>query len=244
MGSEFGQGSEWNEASQLDWWLLKYPKHQGIQKLVKDLNNLYRREPALWKTDYDPESFRWLDVNDAEHSVFAMMRSNGDDHIFSVTNFTPVPYVAYRLGVPEPGTYEVIFDSDSKEYWGSGYGTGSVRVVASNISWQNNYHSIVLDLPPLSTIFIKKVDEKKNKLEDKTEKSAPKVEAKKSTAKKTTEKAATETSTTSKKAAEKKPSAKTASKSSTAKKAPAKKSATKSSTAKASGTAKKTASSK
>ena len=159
MGSEFGQGSEWNDNSQLDWWLLKYPKHQGIQALVRDLNNLYRKEPCLWKEDYNPEAFKWLDVNDADHSVFAMQRNCGDDFIIAVSNFTPVPYVAYRLGVPTPGTYEVIFNTDDKKYWGSNYGTGNDKMVASNISWQNNFHSIVLDLPPLSTIFIKKISD-------------------------------------------------------------------------------------
>ena len=159
MGSEFGQGSEWNDNSQLDWWLLKYPKHQGIQALVRDLNNLYRKEPCLWKEDYNPEAFKWLDVNDADHSVFAMQRNCGDDFIIAVSNFTPVPYVAYRLGVPTPGTYEVIFNTDDKKYWGSNYGTGNDNMVASNISWQNNFHSIVLDLPPLSTIFIKKISD-------------------------------------------------------------------------------------
>ena len=159
MGSEIGQGSEWNDDAQLDWWLLKYPKHQGIQKLIKDLNKLYRSEPCLWRTDYDPASFKWLDVNDSEHSVFAMQRNNGKDFIVAVSNFTPVPYVAYRLGVPEPGTYEVVFNSDDKQYWGSAYGTGETKLVASNISWQNCYHSIVLDLPPLSTLLIKKISD-------------------------------------------------------------------------------------
>ena len=160
MGSEFGQGSEWNDNTQLDWWLLKYPKHQGVQKLVQDLNEMYKKEPALWKRDYDSDAFRWLDVNDAEHSIFAMLRSGDDgDCIIAVSNFTPVPYVAYRLGVPTPGTYKVILNTDDKKYWGSGYGTGSDEIVASNISYQNNYHSIVLDLPPLATIFVKKISD-------------------------------------------------------------------------------------
>ena len=139
--------------------VVKYPKHQGIQALVRDLNNLYRKEPCLWKDDYNPEAFKWFDVNDADHSVFAMQRNCGDDFIIEVSNFTPVPYVAYRLGVPPPGTYEVIFNTDDKKYWGSNYGTGNDKMVASNISWQNNFHSIVLDLPPLSTIFIKKISD-------------------------------------------------------------------------------------
>ncbi len=160
MGSEFGQGSEWNNDGQLDWWLLKFDKHQGLKNLIKDLNAFYKNEPALWKTDFDSASFSWLDVNDADHSVFAMLRRNGDDdQIIAVTNFTPVPYVAYRLGVPKPGTYKVVFNTDDKKYWGSGYGTGAEQLEASNISWQNQYHSVVLDLPPLATVFVKMVKE-------------------------------------------------------------------------------------
>lgn len=158
MGTEFGQGSEWNNDSALDWWLLKYDKHRGIQNMVRDLNRLYRDSPALWRDDYRPEAFTWLDVNDAEHSIFAMLRRDlkGDDDVIAVANFTPVPYIAYRVGVRTPGTYRVAFNSDDKAYWGSGYGTGNAQLVASNVAWQNQYHSVVLDLPPLATVFIKK----------------------------------------------------------------------------------------
>ena len=83
--------------------------------------------------------------------------NESQDEIVMVSNFTPVPYVAYRLGVPRPGVYEVVFNSDDKKYWGSGYSTGAKELVASNISWQNQYHSVVLDLPPLATIFLKRV---------------------------------------------------------------------------------------
>ena len=106
-----------------------------------------------------------------------MLRTTNDgDDFIAVSNFTPVPYIAYRLGVPKPGTYQVIFDSDSKDYWGSGYGTGMERIVASNISWQNQYHSIVIDLPPLATVFIKRVkDENGNKVEEKAVQIKPEV---------------------------------------------------------------------
>lgn len=159
MGTEFGQTSEWNVDSQLDWWLLKYEKHQGIQRLVRDLNDLYLNDPCLWENDYDPKSFMWLDVNDAEHSIFAMMRmdKDRDDEIIAVSNFTPVPYIAYRLGVPKPGSYKVVLNTDDRSYWGSGYGTGSDTFEASTISWQNQYHSIVIDLPPLATVFVKRI---------------------------------------------------------------------------------------
>lgn len=74
-----------------------------------------------------------------------------------ISNFTPVPYVGYRLGVPRPGTYQVVMNTDDKKYWGSGYATGPEKLTATNISWQGQYHSVVLDLPPLATIFVKRV---------------------------------------------------------------------------------------
>ena len=159
MGTEFGQGSEWNHDSQLEWWLLQFDKHHGLQELVKDLNHYYAGDPCLYANDYDPDCFRWLDVNDAEHSVFAMLRTSADhqDELIMVTNFTPVPYVGYRLGVPRPGKYEVVINTDDKKYWGSGYSTGPKQMQASNISWQSQFHSIVLDLPPLATIYVKRV---------------------------------------------------------------------------------------
>ena len=82
---------------------------------------------------------------------------DGDDEIIAVSNMTPVPYIAYRLGVPKPGTYQVVLNTDDKKYWGSGYDALSQNIEASNISWQNQFHSIVLDLPPLATIFVKRV---------------------------------------------------------------------------------------
>lgn len=165
MGTEIAQSSEWNHDAQLEWWLLDFEKHKGVQKLVHDLNKVYQKESVLWENDYDPKSFAWLDVNDAEHSIFAMLRTLNDvkgnitDEIVAVSNFTPVPYIAYRLGVPRPGTYEVIINTDDKKYWGSGFNTGPQKMVSSNISWHNQYHSIVLDLPPLATVFIKRVSD-------------------------------------------------------------------------------------
>ena len=163
MGTEIAQSSEWNHDSQLEWWLLQYDKHQGVNRLIKDLNTLYKSERVMWENDYDPKSFAWLDVNDAEHSVFAMLRTlhdksgNIEDEFVAVSNFIPVPYIAYRLGVPRPGTYKVVVNTDDKQYWGSGFVTGPEKMVSSNISWHGQYHSIVLDLPPLATVFIKRI---------------------------------------------------------------------------------------
>ena len=158
MGSEFAQGAEWNHDGQLEWWLTQFDKHRGMRDLIRDLNYFYRANEALFKYDYDDKAFFWLDVNDADHSVFAMLRrAENNESLIAVSNFTPVPYIAYRLGVLTEGTYEVVLNTDDKKYWGSDYGTGQKQFKASNISWQSQYHSIVLDLPPLSTIFVKRI---------------------------------------------------------------------------------------
>ncbi len=165
MGTEIAQGSEWNHDAQLDWQLLQYDKHKGVQRLVADLNKLYKEDICLYENDYDPSCFKWLDVNDAEHSIFAMLRTMHDkkgdisDETLILSNFTPVPYIAYRLGVPRPGLYEIVLNTDSSKYWGSNFSTGPKQLVASNISWHGQYHSIVLDLPPLATVFIKRISD-------------------------------------------------------------------------------------
>ena len=159
MGTEFAQSAEWNHDSQLQWWLLQFDKHQGQKKLIQDLNNLYRSEPALYVADYDKIGFMWLDHSDYQNSIFAMMRrdANGENSIIAVSNFTPTTHEGYRLGVPTKGKYKVVLNTDSKCYWGSNYDVGGEVFEASDISWHGQYHSIVLNLPPLATIFIKRI---------------------------------------------------------------------------------------
>ena len=159
MGTEFAQSAEWNHDSQLQWWLLQFDKHQGQKKLIQDLNNLYRSEPALYVADYDKIGFMWLDHSDYQNSIFAMMRrdANGENSIIAVSNFTPTTHEGYRLGVPTKGKYKVILNTDSKCYWSSNYDVGGEVFEASDISWHGQYHSIVLNLPPLATIVIKRI---------------------------------------------------------------------------------------
>ena len=159
MGTEFAQSAEWNHDSQLQWWLLQFDKHQGQKKLIQDLNNLYRSEPALYVADYDKIGFMWLDHSDYQNSIFAMMRrdANGENSIIAVSNFTPTTHEGYRLGVPTKGKYKVVLNTDSKCYWGRNYDVGGEVFEASDISWHGQYHSIVLNLPPLATIFIKRI---------------------------------------------------------------------------------------
>ncbi|UBO74694.1 1,4-alpha-glucan branching protein GlgB [Aeromonas rivuli] len=156
MGTEIAQSSEWNHDAQLPWHLLHFPKHAGQQALIRDLNQLYRQETALFEADHERQGFRWLDHNDADNSILAWLRAdlNGNGSVLVASNFTPVPRQHYRLGVPGAGRYRVLLNTDSEHYWGSNYDVG-LDFVAESTPWQGMSHSIELDLPPLATLFIK-----------------------------------------------------------------------------------------
>ncbi len=162
QGGEFGQTSEWNHSKSLDWHLLQYPEHDGLQRLVQHLNYLYQREPALYELDDSYEGFEWIDFHDADNSVVAFMRKSkqGPPLIFAV-NATPVVRENYRIGVWGEGCYEEILNTDAQTYGGSNAGNyGSVW--ADPISWQGKSHSLNLRLPPLGIVgFKKKIEEPK-----------------------------------------------------------------------------------
>src|SRR5690606_32171694 len=124
MGNEWGQWREWRHDESLDWHLLQYPAHQGVQRLVRDLNHLYRREKALHTLDHELAGFEWIDCSDADHSVYACLRRgrSEDAQILVVCNFTPVPRHDYRVGVPSPGFWREVLNTDAREYGGSGCG--------------------------------------------------------------------------------------------------------------------------
>ena len=153
MGCEFGQGTEWSFNQQLDWYVLDYPAHRGIQTLVKDLNHLYKSHPALYEHDFDPLGFEWIDCHDVEKSIICFMRKTENESIIVVLNFTPVPRKDYRVGVPESGTYKEIFNSDSSYYNGTNMGNG--QVTSDPEEWMNLPHSINLQLPPLGGLILK-----------------------------------------------------------------------------------------
>ncbi|HCO00330.1 MULTISPECIES: 1,4-alpha-glucan branching protein GlgB [unclassified Methylophaga] len=155
MGSEFGQGSEWNSEKALEWYLLDYPKHQGLLQLVTDLNKVYRESPALHYHDFDAHGFEWIDCNDREQSVLSYLRQGQDSIAVAVFNFTPVVRDNYRIGVPEAGEYEVVINSDSEYYSGSNYSVSQV-IQSDSISWSDRPYSIVLNLPPLAGLIIRK----------------------------------------------------------------------------------------
>jgi 1,4-alpha-glucan branching enzyme len=155
MGSEFGQESEWSEDRGLDWWLLEHVEHAGVQQLVRDLNAVYRDCPAIWATDQSPEGFSWIDANDATGNVFSFLRTGEDGTILAcISNFSPVPRAGYQLGLPEPGRWLEVLNTDAEAYFGSGVGNlGEVEAVDK--SWHGRPASTSLQLPPLGTVWLR-----------------------------------------------------------------------------------------
>lgn len=156
MGGEFGQWNEWYHETSLDWHLLENPLHRGVQKWVKDLNYLYRTEPALYELDFEPDGFEWIDFSDSLQSVISFLRKgrNPNDLILVVCNFTPVPRFNYKIGVPKQGYWKEILNSDSALYGGSNCGNmGGVETVSE--SSHGRPYSVSLTLPPLGVLFFK-----------------------------------------------------------------------------------------
>ena len=156
MGMEFGQRQEWNVWDDLQWDLLNYEPHKGIQKLTDDLNTLYKKEPALWRNDFDEYGFQWIDCDDNKNSVISFMRREKTDGewLVIVANFTPQNHSNYRIGVPVDGFYEEIFNTDASQYGGSNLGNmGGKSTDLYNIHGYEN--SIDLCLPPLSVLVLK-----------------------------------------------------------------------------------------
>ncbi|PSW04479.1 1,4-alpha-glucan branching enzyme [Photobacterium lipolyticum] len=154
MGTEIAQSAEWNHDGQLEWHWLQYPRHQGMQSLVRDLNRLYTSVPALYELDCSPEGFQWRVQDDAEQSVLAHERFalNGDK-VLVISNFTPEPRNGYTLGVPEKGQYRLVLNTDATSYWGSGYAVDECIEVVEEPSHGLPY-SVKVTLPPLSTQFL------------------------------------------------------------------------------------------
>jgi len=155
MGSEIGQSSEWSEGGSLDWWLLEHPEHQGVQRLVGDLNRAYRDARALWSQDTSPAGFSWIDANDASNNVFSFLRWGDDGTVLAcVANFAGVPHEGYRLGLPRPGRWAEVLNTDAAGYGGSGVGNlGMVRTEEQACHGQP--WSAVLRVPPLGTLWLR-----------------------------------------------------------------------------------------
>jgi 1,4-alpha-glucan branching enzyme len=157
MGGEFAQRSEWYHGASLEWNLLAFPEHQGVQRLVADLNSIYRREASLHEVDFEWQGFQWIDCNDADASVLSFIRRarNPQDYVVVVANFTPIARENYRVGVPEPGYYRELFNSDAQYYAGSNYGNGG-GVMAEPVPWMGLEYSLPLRLPPLAALYFKR----------------------------------------------------------------------------------------
>ncbi len=154
MGCEFAQGTEWSVNRILDWYVLDYAHHKGVQTLVKDLNHLYRTHSALHQYDFDHQGFEWIDCHDYQQSIISYRRKSAEEDLVVILNFTPVPRENYRIGVPHEGVYQELFNSDSEYYDGSNTGNG--HVMSEPVPWMNQNHSISVTLPPLAGIILKK----------------------------------------------------------------------------------------
>lgn len=156
MGNEIGQWNEWNHNASLDWHLLQYPLHQGLQRWVRDLNTLLRAETALHEIDFEPAGFSWIDCNDSMQSIVSFYRRGRDplNLVVSIANFTPVPRHNYRLGVPAMGYWAEVLNSDATLYGGSGQGNlGGME--ATPVGMHGEYQSINITLPPLAILVFK-----------------------------------------------------------------------------------------
>ncbi|MCG2583735.1 1,4-alpha-glucan branching protein GlgB [Massilia sp. TS11] len=154
MGGEFAQFAEWNHDRSLDWQLLGDPQHQGVQRLVKDLNAVYTAYPALHARDCDPRGFAWIAHDDRANSVLSFVRYDEQgDFVIVVCNFTPVVRHGYRIGVPAAGRYREIINTDASIYGGSGVGNGDLHTEAIGAHGQAD--SLALTLPPLATVMLK-----------------------------------------------------------------------------------------
>ena len=158
MGCDFGQWQEWNHDTGLEWQALEAPRHRGVQRLTRDLNLVYRHEPALHQVDFDWNGFRWIDANDSDNSVFSFIRTGKDPRKFVIVvcNFTPVVREHYRIGVPEAGLYRELINTDQDIYGGSGCGNGVCTTLAEPCHTYSQCLS--LTLPPLATLFLAPVD--------------------------------------------------------------------------------------
>ena len=155
MGGEFGQRREWTHDGELEWWVCDLEGHSGLQRLVAQLNRVYRAAPALHQQDFTASGFEWVTADDAEHSVFAFLRKGQGGHppLLVVSNMTPVPRTNYLLGVPQGGFWHELINTDAVEFGGSGWGNlGGVE--SAPVRSHGRMQSVSMTLPPLSTLIL------------------------------------------------------------------------------------------
>jgi 1,4-alpha-glucan branching enzyme len=154
MGSEFGQGDEWSEEAGLQWYVLAYPRHAGVQQLVKDLNTTYGAQPALWQQDSSPAGFEWIDANDSAGNVLSFLRYGSDGSMLAcICNFAAMPHHDYRIGLPSAGPWNELLNTDAETYGGSGTGNyGVVQAVPE--PWHGRPASASVSIPPLGVVWL------------------------------------------------------------------------------------------
>jgi 1,4-alpha-glucan branching enzyme len=154
MGGELAQEQEWSHDRSLDWHLLERADHGGVQTLVRDLNRIYREEPALWEADADPSGFRWLEANDASWNVLVFARFSGDGtrSLVCAGNFSPVPRHGYRVGLPHAGRWREVLNTDATGYGGSNVVNGALE--AEETAWHDQPFSVEVTLPPLGVVWL------------------------------------------------------------------------------------------
>jgi 1,4-alpha-glucan branching enzyme len=154
MGGEIAQSEEWSHHKSLDWHLLEYPEHRGVQDLVRRLNQVYRQEPALWQRDFTPDGFRWIDASDVSSNVAAFLRFAADGRpLACVANLSPVPRTGYRIGLPTSGVWRKIVNTDAIAFAGSGLAEEE-PVIAEDMPWTGLDWSAELTLPPLGVLWL------------------------------------------------------------------------------------------
>jgi len=155
MGGELGQSSEWGHDRSLDWHLLEYAEHRGIQHLVRSLNAAYVAEPALFERDFTADGFRWIDASDPDSNVLSFLRvsAEGERVLVCVANFSAIPRAEYRIGVPDGGRWREVLNTDAAEFGGSGAGNAG-ETWATDEPWHGLEHSVVLTLPPLGVLWL------------------------------------------------------------------------------------------
>jgi 1,4-alpha-glucan branching enzyme len=155
MGGEFGQRREWTHEGELEWWVAELPEHAGVKRLIRDINRIYRSEPALHALDFSPAGFEWVDLGNAEMSVIAFLRkADGAAPLLVICNFTPVARSNFLVGVPSRGLWREILNTDAREYGGSGWGNfGGVE--SAPVGAHGRLESVALSLPPLATLVLR-----------------------------------------------------------------------------------------
>ena len=156
MGCDFGQRREWSEETSLEWWVTDLPDHSGLQRLVRDLNALYRAHPALWRLDSEPAGFRWINNHDAGANTFSWVRSDGrGEQVACVINFSPQPWTQHRIGLPETGTWVEVFNSDDAVYGGTGAFSNPDSITATSDPYDDLPARATIVVPPMGAVLFK-----------------------------------------------------------------------------------------